>query len=573
MELHEAIARSVTSIYPSSDADALTAALIMAMDIDPAGAKRVAQHTNLWSEQDAVLVTYGNSVNAKGEAPLETVTNIFAAYFSSAFNIVHLLPFFPFSSDEGFSVVNYLEVNQSLGDWQDIERLTSITRVMADLVINHVSSRSIWFDQFKRGELPGRDYFITPEDSEDLSAVVRPRTTPLLTEVQTRKGLRKVWTTFGPDQVDLNFSNPAVLLEMVKVIRYYLDRGIDVFRLDAIAFLWKQAGTSSINRPETHELVRLLRTLIEHKQPKSWLITETNLPNDQNLSYFGNSNEAHLIYNFSLPPLLLQGLLAGTSDFLNRWMMSMPPARDGTAYLNFIASHDGIGLRPAEGILDEAAISGLVQAVLDRHGRVSWREVAGEPQPYELNISLYDAFGEVHGAEDEHQMGRFVLAHTIMMGLEGVPAFYIHSLFGTQNDYRRAEALGHNRAINRHLWQQEALEAALANETLHHGKVMRALLQRLQVRQMQPAFHPNATQYTLLLGSRLFAFWRQSRDREQSIFCVHNLTKRVQHLSIDSLNLIVGEAWHDLLSDEPLREGTTKLTLFPYQAVWLTNWF
>ena len=407
--------------------------------------------------------------------------------------------------------------------------------------------------------------------------MVRPRTNELLREVQTSDGIQHVWCTFSHDQVDLNFRNPEVLKQFVSIIKQYLDNGVRIFRLDAIAFLWKEIGTSCINLEQTHEMVRLFRTLIEQAQHDAIIITETNIPNRENLAYFGDANEAHSVYNFSLPPLLVNSLVTGSCTYLKQWMMSMPPARNGTAYFNFIASHDGIGLRPAEGLLSDSEINTLVKTMQGFSGHVSWRALDnGDSKPYEINISLFDALqGTVDGADDLG-IQRFVCAHAIMLALEGIPGIYIHSLLGTGNDYQRVENSGHNRAINRHQWDYHDLEAALADQNSTHHQVYNQLKQLLKIRRRQSAFHPNATQFTLHLGDQLFGFWRQSLDRQQSIFCISNISAEVQTLSLSDINLIDNEQWHDLITDMPCSAESPDnhqraIQMQPYQTVWITN--
>lgn len=273
-------------------------------------------HESLWDEQDVLVITYGDSIKKEGEPPLDTLNNFFNKYLADTVNGVHILPFFPYSSDDGFSVIDYTQVNDGLGDWGDIEEIASNFDLMADLVVNHCSSRSRWFDNFKQCKEPGKNYFFECDPSADTSDVVRPRTSPLLREVETLEGKKYVWCTFSHDQVDLNFANPDVLCEMIQIIKLYLDRGVKIFRMDAVAFVWKELGTPCIHHPKTHELVRLMRTLIEHHSPRAIIITETNVPNHENLSYFGNANEAHAVYNFSLPPLLLNALITGSSAHL-----------------------------------------------------------------------------------------------------------------------------------------------------------------------------------------------------------------------------------------------------------------
>jgi sucrose phosphorylase len=507
-----------------------------------------------------------------GETPLRTLHRFLNSHLSDTISSVHVLPFFPWSSDDGFAVINFSSVNESLGDWQDIQSIAYDYRLMADLVINHCSSRSLWFENFRQGKEPGRDYFFTASPEDDLDQVVRPRTSPLLRETETVDGNRYVWCTFSHDQVDFDFRNPKVLEEFTGIIRHYLDHGVRIFRFDAVAFLWKKIGTSCINLPETHEMIRLLRTLVEHAMPEAMIITETNIPNRENLAYFGNANEAHAIYNFSLPPLLLNTLVTGNCRYLSQWMMSMPPAQNGTCYFNFIASHDGIGLRPAEGLLDESEIEVLINTMEQFGGRISWRATEdGKQKAYEINISLIDALQGTVDGPDEYGLDRFLCAHAIMLALEGIPAFYIHSLLGTHNDDERVEHTNHNRAINRHQWDADRLHAELEDPQSQHHHVFTRLRELIAIRKRQRAFHPNATQFTLHLGGCLFGFWRQSMDRRQSIFCIYNIMAEEQELNLSDINLIGTDDWHDLVTGEQLSALDQVLTLRPYQVLWITN--
>ena len=529
-------------------------------------------HTNLWDQADIALITYGDSLQQVDEKPLVTLRRFLNTHVKGTINNVHILPFFPWSSDDGFSVINFSSVNETLGDWQDIENISKEYRLMADLVINHCSSRSLWFENFKKGIDPGKDFFITASPDEDLSQVTRPRTTPLLRETETANGKQYVWCTFSHDQVDLNFANPEVLKEFIGIIRHYLNNGVRIFRLDAVAFLWKSPGTSCINLPQTHEMIRLLRTLIEHAEPEAMIITETNIPNNENLAYFGNANEAHAIYNFSLPPLLVNTLVSGNSRHLSQWLMSMPPAQDGTFYFNFIASHDGIGLRPAEGLLDDQELDDLINAMQSFGGRISWRAAeGGRNKAYEINISLFDALQGTTKGPDRWGVDRFICAHAIMLGLEGIPAFYIHSLLATNNDYERVKHTNNNRAINRHQWEYPALEQQLNDANSHHHRVFQQLKELIGIRRQQPAFHPNATQFTLQLGEQMFGFWRQSVDRRQSIFCISNISDETQTLLLSDINLISTDQWRDLLNSETDIAMDSIMQLAPYQTVWISN--
>lgn len=574
-QLKQTVLHHLTAIYTDTSPELSLLALcddiinIMRLNQDY---KESLSHRNNWDQNDVILITYGNSIKKEGEAPLKTLHRFLNKEVSGYINGVHILPFFPYCSDDGFAVMDYYEVNKALGDWDDIEAIANDYRLMADLVINHGSSSGTWFKNFIKGDGPGHDYFFTTSPSAPISQVVRPRTSPLLRETETHDGTQYVWCTFSHTQVDFDFRNPEVLKEFINIVRFYLDKGVHIFRLDAVAFLWKKIGTNCLNLPETHEVVRLMRSLIQHADPDAVIITETNIPNRENLSYFGNANEAHCIYNFSLPPLLVNTLVTGDCFYLKQWLMSMPPAQHGTAYFNFIASHDGIGLRPAEGLLSEAEIASLISTMQQFGGRISWREGEnGVKKPYEINISLFDALQGTTSGKDEWNIDRFICAHAIMLALEGIPGIYIHSLLATSNDIDKLEQTEQNRSINRHEWDEDALMAELATPTSQHAQVSGLLKKLIHLRKQQRAFHPNATQFTLHLGEKLFGFWRQSMDRRQSIFCIYNVTDTEQPLRIANLNLVVTDRWWDLISGVILDGSSDVITVAPYQVLWITN--
>lgn len=531
-----------------------------------------AAHENKWDASDIAMITYADSIVSPAAAPLQSLKTFADKRLRPYINTLHVLPFFPYSSDDGFAVKDFYAVRDDLGTWQHIQAIADDYRLMADLVLNHGSTQSRWFANFQRGDGDGHDFFFTAPPDTPVAEVVRPRTSPLLRATDTASGVQYVWCTFSHDQADFDFRNPAVLLEFVRILRFYLDQGIRLFRLDAVAFIWKQADTRCLNLPQTHELVRLLRLLVETAAADAVIITETNIPNRENLSYFGNANEAHWVYNFSLPPLLLHTLVSGNCQYLRQWLMTMPPAQNGTTYFNFIASHDGIGLRPAEGLLTDNELAVLLTTMQGFGGEISWRtDNNGIKKPYEINIALYDALQGTSTGPDQWQFQRYLCAHAIMLALEGVPAFYIHSLLATGNDYERLTAHQHNRAINRHQWSEAVLESVLADEHNHHQQIFAALTGLIAIRRQQSAFHPNATQFTLQLSEQLFGFWRQSPDRQQNIFCVFNISDAPRSLNLSDLNLIVTDSWQDLVTGRTINDNETTLLLEPYRFIWLSN--
>ena len=569
--LHARVRAHLEIIYGESKAEDLESRVIEAMRYE-SPLSEPEPYQNYWDESDCWLISYATSIRDPDEPGLKTLKRFCDDYLSDAINGVHVLPFYPYSSDDGFAVVDYVGVDLRAGDWVDVRELARGYRLMADLVINHGSSQSKWFQNFLARKDPGKDYFKETTPDEDVSQVIRPRSTPLRVKVETADGDRWVWCTFGPDQIDFDFANPEVLLEFVKIVRFYLEQGVRVFRMDAVAFLWKEPGTTSMHDQRTHEIIKLFRTLVDFYDPSTMLITETNVPNRDNLTYFGNSNEAHAIYNFSLPPLLIYTLVTGDCRHLKTWMMSMPPARYGTAYLNFIASHDGIGLRPTAGLLSLGERDRLLDTLGSFGGKVSMRTGPDHaPQPYEVNISLIDALAGTMEGKDEFQLERFECAHAIMLALEGIPAVYIQSVLGTPNDYERLAQTGRHRSINRRRWSRTELEEVLGDPENLQAQAFDRITRLLKLRRKQKAFHPNGIQFTMQLGLEIFGFWRQSLDREQSIFSISNVTKEARELELANINLVSTEKWTDLISGMEIEEGQKFLRLEPYQTVWLSN--
>jgi len=525
----------------------------------------------LWSEQEVILISYGDTVQQPDAMPLQTLYEFLTLHLTDCINSVHVLPYFPYSSDDGFAIIDYKTVNPVLGEWTDIGRISQDFQLMTDLVINHVSRENQWFIDYLSQQQPGCNYFIEMPSDTDVSMVVRPRNTPVLMPAHTHEGIRYLWATFGEDQIDVNFANPEVLFEFINILLLYITKGSRFIRLDAIAFLWKKPGTRCINLRETHEVVKLLRDIVDVVAPGTVLITETNVPNGENLSYFGNSDEAHMVYQFTLPPLLLHALYHGDSTHLCQWAKDNPRPPKNCTYLNFIASHDGIGLRPAEGILPEQEVLALVDAMHEYGGYVNMRtDLFGKESPYEINIALFDAFkGTVRGIDD-YQIQRFLCAHCIMMTLQGIPAIYFHSFTATGNNYQGVEQTGHTRSINRRQWQYDELLELLNNPSSSHAKIFHELKRLLKIRRRQAAFHPDALQETISLGEQLFAFWRISTDQQQRVLVINNISTKIQRLTLPEHPLTEKPSvWRDLIERTVLRKSTQQLKLYPYQCVWL----
>jgi sucrose phosphorylase len=525
---------------------------------------RIRQRNGQLTERDAILIAYGDQVQSPGEKPLKTLSRFCEKYLTGIVSGIHILPFHPYTSDDGFSVTDYRKVDSNLGDWDDIASIQSRFRLMFDAVINHVSSQSEWFQRFLQDDPRYKDYFIAVEGEPDLSQVTRPRASPLLTPFQTPSGKKKVWTTFSSDQIDLNFKNPEVLLEILDLLLMYAERGADFIRLDAAAYLWKEIGTPCIHLPQTHALIQFLRAALDEVAPHVHLITETNVPHADNISYFGDgANEAQLVYNFALPILTLHAFHTGEARILSDWARTLTLPSDKTTFFNFLASHDGIGLNPARGILSDAVVESLVEKTLAHGGLISCKRNAnGTQSPYEMNINYFDALSNPNGNEPlDLQVDRFMAAQAVMLSLVGVPGIYFHSLFGSRGWPEGMRQTGRNRTINRQKLQFDALRDELAEENSPRSRVFRRYCQLLKTRSGAPAFHPYGAQRILDLHPSVFAVERTSPDGTSRLLCLHNVSQQKIAIEMDRA------ARTDILTGQPLQISNIRLQ--PYQVLWV----
>ena len=531
---------------------------------------------------DAILITYGDQFREVGVPPLETLHAVLVETLGRPVPAVHLLPFFPYSSDDGFAVIDYTRVDPALGSWAGVERLAGDFRLMVDAVVNHVSRQSRWFQAFLDGDPEYRDWFIALDPDTPLtwlSQVVRPRALPLLTPVRTAAGEKLLWTTFSADQIDLNYAHPPVLLKMLEVLLLYLEKGAALIRLDAIAYLWKRPGTPCLHLEETHRVVKLMRAVLDAVAPHVVLVTETNVPHEENIAYFGEplpgegrTDEAQLVYQFPLPPLLAHSIRTGSARTLSRWAATLHPP-EGAAFFNFAASHDGFGLLPARGLLAEADIQALVDRTLAHGGRVSLRaNPDGSQSVYELNISFFDLLSDPAGEEPlAIQVARFIASQAILLALAGVPGIYAHSLLGSRSWQAGVEQTGQNRTINREKLDRARLEADLADPASLRRQVLDAFRRLLRARASDAAFHPFGGQRVLEAGDAVFALLRTSPDGGSRVLCLHNVANREVEVRLSLEEGDLPGSWRDLLGGKSYPGGEAGLTLSlpPYGVQWL----
>lgn len=547
-------------IYENQDIESLWASI--EKSIAKTKAKALKPRKQNWDEEDLVLITYGDQFQVQDRPTLETFKTMFDKHLADKFDIVHLLPFYPYTSDDGFSVIDYKTVNPLLGDWKEIDNLSKSARIMVDDVCNHISAKSEWFQEYLKGNPEYKDFFVEMDPAVDLSAVTRPRALPLLTKFTLENGEEKyIWTTFSEDQIDLNFSNPQVLLKMIDVLLFYLEQGAEYIRLDAIGFMWKEVGTTCIHHEKTHEIVKLFRDVVDEAAKGTVIITETNVPHKDNVAYFGNGNdEAHMVYQFPLPPLVLNAIHNGNGRALTRWASQLPPTGKDTTFFNFLASHDGIGLNPIRGIIPEEEILSMVEDLKKEGALVNYKKNPnGNESPYEINVTYLDALNK-QSDDDEIRVKRFLVAHSILLTLPGVPAVYIQSMLGSRNDYTGVSKTGMNRSINRQKYHITEIEKELANTNSLRYKVFTELTKIIQTRKSEAIFHPNVSMEVIDVGEKLFAYKRINQHNE-IILVLNNLTNDTVGCGLTGsfINIVTGEKV----------ETNEEISLKPYEFKWL----
>ena len=528
-------------------------------------------------QTDVVLITYGDILKETGEKPLKVLKKFLDQYVTGIINTIHVLPFYPYSSDDGFSVIDYREVNRDLGGWEDIVDFGKKFKLMVDLVANHVSAKSLWFKKYKNGVSPFTNYFIEVENGTDLKEVFRPRTSPLLKKVRTLNGIKNVWATFSHDQIDLNYSNYQVLVEMIEILLFYFEKGARFIRLDAIAYIWKKIGTNCIHLPQVHLIIQLIRKVIDLIDPSLKLITETNVPHKDNLSYFGDGkNEAHMVYNFSLPPLILHAFHSGNAKHLSNWGKTLSIPSKQTAFFNFLASHDGIGVTPLRGILEEKQIIELAHSMEKIGGLVSYKtNLDASESPYELNINFFDALSDpnLHLNCEDAQIKKFVCAHATMFSLKGVPGIYFHSLFGSRGWQAGVKKTGQKRSINRQKLNYDEIVLELESKNSRRAKIFSQLSQLLRIRTKNAEFSPNSEQSILDLDDRLFSLIRFLSTSNKAFLCIHNLSPDNVNGFVDLTELFANREINiDKCFGQDWVEKTEKGMKFlikPYSVIWV----
>lgn len=455
------------------------------------------------------LITYVDRLGGGGLRELQALLTAPGSPLQGVFGGVHLLPFFHRidGADAGFDPIDHTQVDARLGDWGDLKALTEHVDVMADVIVNHMSSESPQFlDWSARGAAsPFDGLFLTfdavyPQGAteRDLLALYRPRPGLPFTGVTLANGQKHIlWTTFTPTQVDIDVQHPQGRAYLQGILQTLSGSGIRLVRLDAVGYAIKKAGASSFMMPETFafigEFAAQARALgIE-------VLVEIHSHYQRQIEI---ARQIDWVYDFALPPLVLHALFFHTAEPLKRWIGVRP-----SNALTVLDTHDGIGIidigadpsdragRP--GLVPPAELDALVERIHAHSGGDSRRATgaaASNLDLYQVNCTFYDALGRDDRA--------YLLARAIQFFMPGVPQVYYVGLLAGRNDMALLEATKVGRDINRHHYSRAEIGAALQEP------VVAQLLELIRLRNTHPAF---GGEFTLLpsAASVLHLRWQQ----------------------------------------------------------------
>ena len=433
------------------------------------------------------LITY---IDRLGGGNLQQLTQLLEGPLKGVFGGVHLLPFFDAidGADAGFDPKDHTRVDPRLGDWDDIRALTAVVDVMADAIVNHMSSESPQFqDYLAHGDAsPYAGLFLSmgtvfPQGAseQDLLAIYRPRPgLPFVSTVLGNGQKKMLWTTFTPQQIDIDVLHAQGQAYLASILQRFADNGIRMIRLDAAGYAIKKAGTSCFMLPETFDFIAAFAAQAQSMGME--VLVEIH-------SYFQRQIEiakrVDWVYDFALPSLLLHTFFFGNSQALKDWIRVRPENA-----LTVLDTHDGIGIidigaDPADraqhpGLLPPHALDQLVERIhtnSNGQSRQATGAAASNLDLYQVNCTFYDALGRNDRA--------YLLARAIQLFMPGVPQIYYVGLLAGENDMDLLAHSGVGRDINRQRFSPADIEAALQKP------VVRDLLALIRLRNTCNAFN------------------------------------------------------------------------------------
>jgi glycosidase len=572
-------------------------------------------HIPKFSHKDIILNSYPDSIISESTSPLAALRKFGEEFLSNTINGIHILPFYPWDTDRGFSVLDYYEVDPRNGSWQDIRAIAStFDSLMIDVVINHASiDNSIVQQALLKQDY--HNYVLTFDDQnkpshDELVKITRARPSPVLTRYALvkdsfdndkatlvhpeEKGQGWVWTTFSrsntPDgnidtrQVDFNFKNSKVFIEFLKIILEYISHGARWIRLDAIGYLWKEIGTNCLHRPQTHVITQLYSEILALLESFSIvLIAEVNEPQEKALQYLGLTEEpeSDMIYLFTHFPLAVHAILSGTAKYYMNWLPSLIPAI-GKLFVTVLGTHDGMGQKPIGDWLPSSEKEFLQTTLVNKHGALpNFAHLSGGQKIiYELCSTPWSFINPKNSKHDRKiAIRRYSAVFTLGLMIKGVPSIYINGLLGIPNS---EETLDENRTVNRQRLNESELLNILRDEANINSQILTELLRITEIRQNEPSFDLAGRFKPVTIHDSIVSIILSSNDQKDNLLAMVNVSNEIVNLKLDLKNLGGNKQRPeihlvDILANEIIRETSNiseiSVMLEPYQARWIKSQF
>lgn len=426
----------------------------------------------------AMLITYPDSLGSN----LKDLNKVMNEYFSKSIGGIHLLPFFPSSGDRGFAPERYDVVNDTFGDWENVEGLSKNFYLMFDFMINHLSKRSPEFADFlKNGDKSKySEMFIDwntfwPEGhptQKDIDKIYKRKNKAPYQEIQLMDGSKRLlWNTFGSEQMDLNINSKETKNLIKNVLNIFSKHGASLVRLDAFAYAIKKMGTSDFFvEPEIWDLLKEVSDVAGEDN----LMILPEIHEHYTLSKKVNRHN-YFTYDFALPMLILHSIYTKKSTKLLKWLNQSPMKQFTT-----LDTHDGIGVVDVKDILSDKEIKETTDELYKKGSNVKRAYSSAEYNNldiYQINTTYYSALGE----NDDS----YLLARAIQVFAPGIPQIYYVGLLAGKNDLKLLERTKEGRNINRHYYSENEISQEIQRP------VVRKLLNLLQFRNECSAFELN----------------------------------------------------------------------------------
>lgn len=436
------------------------------------------------------LITYVDRISGHvGEGSLRALARVLEEQLKNTFGGIHLLPFYESinGADAGFDPKDHLSVDQTLGQWSDVARISQTHPIMADVIVNHMSAQSVQFKDFieKAENSPYAGLFLTQKKifpsgatKEQLDRIYRPRPTPAFTQYTCKSGSQHLmWTTFTDQQIDIDVQHACGASYLTKILKTLSDNGVTTIRLDAVGYAIKKSDTSSFMIPETFDFIAKLSQ--EANVMGMEILVEVHAHYAVQIAI---ASKVDRVYDFALPPLLLHAFHFGTSRPLQNWINIRP-----NNAVTVLDTHDGIGIidigsdkhdrvgKP--GLVPDKELDELVESIHEAsqgQSRLATGIAASNIDLYQVNCTYYDALGR--------SQAKYLLARLVQFFMPGVPQVYYVGLLAGHNDMALLNRTGVGRDINRSYYSEQELDTALQKN------VVKQLIELIKLRNGHEAF-------------------------------------------------------------------------------------